>query len=140
MTKTSTLHRSRERTRASPCLTFVDWRGKKSKGIPHPSLGLPEQEWRPRGAALSVRTAATGVKNNGGALCARVRKEKSEDERRRGEEEINSWPKRIGRGKRMGPRCSFYYWPMIQSITTGRHCRPGLDSRVTLKPVLLSLL
>jgi hypothetical protein len=41
-------------------LTFVDWRGKRSKGIPHPRLGIPEHSWRPRSVALLVEAGCRG--------------------------------------------------------------------------------
>jgi hypothetical protein len=40
--------------------------------------------------------------------CTRVWREESEERRRWGEGEVSSRPEKMGRGKRMGPRCSFY--------------------------------
>jgi hypothetical protein len=57
-------------------LSFVDWRGKRSKGIPHPSLSLPEQRWRPRGAALPVEAGSRGEEEDGSALLFLAREER----------------------------------------------------------------
>jgi hypothetical protein len=148
MTKTSTLHRLRERARVSPCLTFMDWRGKRSKGIPHPSLGLPEQEWRPSGVALPVETSYRGEGDRRWCppvlACGEKRARKGDDgvkekwahdqKRWEGEKEwahdvvftASPWSSRSRQGGTADPQ--------------GRHCRPCPGSRVTLKLVPLSSL